>query len=137
MPLQDLWKRNRDRLAKFLSDAVRTLSGPEPPETKHAYWKKINDLAEIHYEWNFDQLLEEAPETIAERIQAGDTPLYENLEQLADLFAVRSGQEPGMIRNRIYAQKALDIYAFITQKTATFSFERDAKEKSLKKSHTP
>lgn len=130
MPVQDLLKKQIDQLGKLLNKILEDLIHPgdsDNPTLPEAVQEVLLDAGEP----GLNQLMALTPEEIVQIWVSKDSKTHENLEKLADIYAALSEKEADRAKKKPYSLKALSLYEYITSKTATFSFERNAKIQRL------
>lgn len=132
MAFQDLLKKQINNLGKELNELLeRVLPLNDPGLVSMLVADDEQKILPIA-DGRLADLVQKTPGELHQLFTGKDSQQMENLELLADLFAAVSKKmpQPG---DSHYASKATDLYQYITDQTATFSFSRMAKLADLKK----
>lgn len=132
MPVQDLLKKQIDQLGKLLNKILEDLILPADNVSHQIVLDAAGASLHAAEEPGLNQLMNLSPEEIAQIWISRDSKTHENLEKLADIYAALSESVTDAQVKESYSLKALSLYEYITSKTATFSFERNAKIQRLK-----
>lgn len=131
MPFQDLLKKNINNLGKELEEVLQKTPTLNDPSLASMFVEETDNRLKPLLHGELTTLVKESPEDLQKILTGQDSAQMENLEKLADLFAAL-GQNNNFPEAPVFKEKALAIYQFITEKTATFSFSRGAKIAALK-----
>lgn len=131
MPFQDLLKKQINHLGKELEEVLERTPALNDPDLVSMFVKETDKKLTTELHGSLEELAKESPENLRKLLTGKDSDQMENLEKLADIFAAL-GQKENFPSSNHFNEKALSIYQFITEQTATFSFSRGAKIAALK-----
>lgn len=132
MAFQDLLKKKVNNLGKELNELLERVLPLNDPDLVSLFVSEADQNLEPKIQGKLSELVKESPENLEKKLSGQDSEQMENLEKLADLFAELAGKN-ALEESDAYRKKALLLYQYITDKTATFSFPRMAKVAALKK----
>jgi len=133
MEQRDFILREIERLGQVLSAIRQKLFGGKD-RLAISVEKEVDDAKGIlrkEVEFDFDKLLNLSEDETAKYLGGFKAFDAANIEQLADYMA-EIGTSIDNDKSRIYLEKALHLYGLTNMKTATYSFEREAKIKAVK-----
>jgi len=132
MAFQDLLKKQINNLGKELNELLeRVLPLNDPDLVSMLVTDNDHKVLPIA-DGRLSDLVEKSPEELRQLFTGKDSEQMENLELLADLFAAVS-KKMTVPSGEAYMRKGAELYQYITDQTATFSFSRMAKMAELKK----
>lgn len=129
MAFQDLIKKQINQLGKELKALMERALPLNDPDLVSLFVDDASRVLSAEIHGTLAELVQEEPEQLQKLLTGKDSEQMENLEQLADLFALLSNK--GIPEAEQYRGKALAIYQHITDTTATFSFARMTKMAQL------
>ncbi len=132
MEQRDFILREIERLGQVLSAIRQKLFGGKD-RLAISVENEVDDakgMLRKEVEFDFDKLLNLSEEETTKYL--GEFKAFDaaNIEQLADYMA-EIGASIGKEKSKVYLQKALHLYGLTNLKTATYSFEREAKIKAV------
>jgi len=133
MAFQDLLKKQMNGLGTELDELLKRLLPLNDPDLVGLFVVDADKKLVPHIHVTIEELVDMPTEQMRQILTGRDSEQMENLERLGDLFAALSHKK-GLTAKGDYARKAVEVYQFITEHTATFSFTRSAKIAALKQS---
>lgn len=130
MAFQDLLKKQSSNLGKELNQLLERVLPLVDPDLVSDFVNEVDKKLAPQIQGKLTDLVKKSPKELQELFKGKDSVQLENLEKLADVFgalATKQNYEPA----ETYRDKALIIYQYITEKTATLSFARNAKVAAL------
>lgn len=130
MGLLSLLRKNINNTGKEVDELLKRVLPLNDPDLVGLFVeKKEIDLSQ-HLEGSIAELVQKSPQELDALLEGKDSAEMENMEKLGDLFAAIA-QKKDWEQREIYREAALNIYNYITEKTATFSFTRSSKISQL------